>query len=191
LRSTEISVIVPDKVALMGSIASFNSREITLSHGLELRPAQAADGAFMEELFRSAREYFYAMPISRQHIDLLVVQQYQLQQASYARQWPAARTMIIERSGQAIGKIMLDESATVVHIIDFVLEPGMRGKGYGTAILQTVQAAAGKRRMKLSVDRQNLRAKKFYLGFGFQVNAISDTHESMIWTPAVNRISQM
>jgi RimJ/RimL family protein N-acetyltransferase len=174
----------------MGSIASFNSRKITLADGLGLRSAQAVDGAYMEELFRSARGYLYAMPMPRQHIDLLVAQQYQLQQAAYARQWPAAQTMIIERLGQAIGKIVLDESTTVVHIIDFVLESGMRGKGYGTAIVQTVQATAGKRRLRLSVDRQNLPAKKFYLGLGFQVDAISDTHESMIWWPSINKDSQ-
>ncbi len=153
-------------------------------YGLGFRPAQAADGIFTEELFRSTREHFYSLPMPWEHIDLLLAQQYRLQQASYARQWPDARTMIIERAGQGIGKIVLDESTADMRIIDFVLDPGMRGQGYGTAILQALQAAAGERRIGLSVDRQNLAARKLYLGLGFAVEAVSETHESMSWAPS-------
>lgn len=164
--------------------------DAALPDGLTLRPATAADGLFMEELFRSTREQFYEMPLPRQHIDLLLAQQYRLQQASYAGQWPGAYTLLIERAGRGIGKITLDESAARVHIIDFVLEPGMRCKGYGTAILEALQAAAGERRIGLSVDRQNLAAKRLYLGLGFAVEAATTTHESMGWSPSRLRVSR-
>lgn len=159
-------------------------KDIALSHDLTLRPSTAADEAFMEELFRSTREQFYSMPLPRSQVDLLLAQQYRLQQASYVRLWPGAYTLIIERAGHGIGKIMLDESATQVHIIDFVLETAMRGKGYGTAILLGLQAAAGERRIGLSVDRQNPGARRLYLAHGFRVEAASDTHESMSWAPS-------
>jgi ribosomal protein S18 acetylase RimI-like enzyme len=154
---------------------------MNLPDGLKLRPPQTADAVFMEDLFRSTRDDLHALPMSRQQVELLLAQQYRLQQASYARQWPDARNMIVERSGKAIGKIMLDESESAVHIIDFVLEPGMRGRGYGRAILQALQAVAGERSITLSVDRQNLPAKRLYLGLGFRVDAVSATHESMFW----------
>lgn len=156
-------------------------KDAALSHNLTLRPATAADGVFMEELFRSTREQFYSMPMPRSQVDLLLAQQYRLQQASYVRLWPGAHTLIIERAGRGIGKIMLDENAAQVHIIDFVLESGMRGKGYGTTILRALQAAAGARRIGLSVDRQNPGARKLYCSLGFQVEAASETHESMSW----------
>lgn len=159
-------------------------KNAALPDGLTLRLSAAADADFMEQLFRSSREHFYSMPMPRQQIDLLLAQQYRLQQASYARQWPDARTLIIERAGKGIGKIVLDESATSVRIVDFVLEAAMRGRGYGTAILKALQAAAGERRIGLSVDRQNPAAKKLYLGLGFRVNAVSDTHEAMVWPPS-------
>lgn len=158
-------------------------KDIVLHDGLTLRSTTPADSGFMEELFHSTREHFHSMPVPRQQIDLLLAQQYRLQQASYARQWPDARNMIIERSGKAIGKIMLDEGGAVVHIIDFVLEPAARGKGCGTSILRAIQASAAQRGLaiKLSVDRQNSSAKRLYLGLGFRVDAISDTHEAMVW----------
>jgi ribosomal protein S18 acetylase RimI-like enzyme len=166
-------------------------KDTALPNGLTLRPAAAADGIFMEELFRSTRAHFYAMPMPRQHIDLLVAQQYRLQQASYAQQWPAACNTIIEWSEKRVGKIVLDEGATCVHIVDFVIEPGMRRKGCGTSVLRAIQESAARRRLavKLSVDRQNPLAKKFYLGLGFRVDASSDTHESMSWAPSTAGVS--
>ncbi|HEX5056963.1 MAG TPA: GNAT family N-acetyltransferase [Gammaproteobacteria bacterium] len=154
--------------------------------GLTLRPPRTADAAFMEGLFRSTREHFYySMPAPREHVDLLIAQQYRLQQAHYARQWPAARTLIIERSGMPIGKITLDEGETALHIVDFIIEPAARGQGYGTAMLQALQTTAKARRITLSVDRQNLPAKRLYLALGFRVDAVSETHEAMSWvTPA-------
>jgi ribosomal protein S18 acetylase RimI-like enzyme len=162
-------------------------KDIALPDALGLRLAHAADEVFMEELFRSTRAHFYALPMLRQQIDLLVAQQYRLQQASYARQWPEARNIIIERAGRAIGKIVLDEGATCVHIVDFVIEPGMRRKGCGTSVLRAIQESAARQGLavKLSVDRQNPLAKKLYLGLGFSVDATSATHESMSWCPSV------
>jgi RimJ/RimL family protein N-acetyltransferase len=164
-------------------------RAMNLADGLGLRSARAADGAFMEELFRSTRGHLYALPILRQQIDHLVAQQYQLQQTSYAGRWPDAQTMIIECSGQAIGKITLDEDETALHIVDFIVAPAMRGKGYGTAVLKALQTAAGRRRISLSVDRQNSVARKLYLHLGFQVESASETHESMSWAPSTVAVS--
>lgn len=164
---------------------SIYTRSAALSDGLELRPARAEDRFFLEWLFRSTREFLYSLPLPPQSLEMLLDQQYRLQQASYKEQWPDAATLVIQLSGKAIGKIMLDENQTALHIVDFAIKPDMRGRGYGTAIVQALQADAAKRglSMQLSVDRQNLPAKKLYLGLGFQVNGISETHESMRWLP--------
>jgi RimJ/RimL family protein N-acetyltransferase len=54
-------------------------------------------------------------------------------------------------------------------------------------VLRAIQAGAEKCRghIKLSVDRQNLPAKRLYHRLGFQVAGISDTHESMTWSPSI------
>jgi RimJ/RimL family protein N-acetyltransferase len=158
-----------------------------LPDAFELRPARDKDRPFMEELFRSTREFLYRMPLPRPQIDILVNQQYRLQQDTYAGRFPNADTLIIELSGRPIGKITLDERKTALHIVDLALTPAMRGKGYGTRILRAIQAEARQRRIpvELSVDRQNLPAKRLYLGLGFQVTGASETHESMAWSPPV------
>jgi hypothetical protein len=53
--------------------------------------------------------------------------------------------------------------------------------------LKAIQASAKKRQIpvKLSVDRQNLLAKKLYLCLGFQPAGMTDTHEAMMWSPSV------
>lgn len=158
----------------------------------ELRPARDKDQPFLEELFRSTREFLYLMPLPRPQIDILVNQQYRMQQDAYAGRFPNAYTLVIELSGRPIGKITLDERKTALHIIDIALEPAMRGKGHGTRILRAVQAAARQRRIpvELSVDRQNLAAKRLYLGLGFEVTGASDTHEFMAWSPPIPAASE-
>lgn len=165
--------------------------DIFLKDGLALRKATQRDRAFMQQLFNSTREHLRLLPLTGPQIEILFEQQYRLQQTHYANQWPNAHTLIIQQSDKTIGKIMLDENETALHIIDIALEPAMRGKGYGTALLRAIQAAAQKRGLpvKLSVDRQNRQAKKLYLALGFQVTGTSDTHESMNWPPPVSGAS--
>ncbi|HEX7027722.1 MAG TPA: GNAT family N-acetyltransferase [Gammaproteobacteria bacterium] len=160
---------------------------ISIHDGLKLRKAKQRDRAFMQQLFNSTREHLRLLPLTGPQIEALFAQQYQLQQTYYAGQWPDASTLIIQLGSNAIGKIIIDENQTALHIIDIALEPAMRGKGYGTALLRAIQAAAQKRGLpvRLSVDRQNRQAKKLYLALGFQVTGTSDTHESMSWSPSL------
>lgn len=165
-------------------------KTLSLSDGLELRPATKSDRGFMQQLFASTRDHLRHLPLSPLQIERLLEQQYQLQLAHYVRQWPDAHIRIIQLAGKAIGKIVLEESETTLHVLDIAIEPAMRGRGYGTSILRALQAAAEKHGLpiRLSVDRQNPRAKELYLSLGFQVAANSDTHESMVWPPPASVI---
>lgn len=156
----------------------------SLPFPLALRSATSADSSLLEALFRSAREYLARLPLPREQLDLLIEQQYSLQQNDYARRWPRARCFVIEHAGTGIGKLHLHEDDTQLHIIDFVLVPQWRGQGLGTAILRAVQDAAGQRRVTLAVDRHNAGAQRLYRRLGFEVEAVSDSHQSMCWTPA-------
>jgi ribosomal protein S18 acetylase RimI-like enzyme len=172
--------------AVMDGGSAENAGSAFLPDAFELRRAGEADRPFMEQLFRGTREFLYRLPLPGPQIDMLVDQQYRLQQQAYAERFPNAHTLIIELSRRPIGKIMLDERASTVHIIDLALEPAMRGRGYGTGILRAIQAAARRRGMtvELSVDRHNVGAKKLYLSLGFQTIGMSESHESMAWVPS-------
>jgi len=156
---------------------------IRLSDGLTLRPAAAADRALQLQLFASAREHLLRLPMASAQIAQFIEQQFQLQQAHYARQWPHAKNWIVQCAGRDIGYLTLSHSEDSLHIVDIALDPGARGKGYGTAILRALQAAAEQRciPLSLSVDRQNPRAKNLYQALGFQISGTSTTHQAMLW----------
>jgi ribosomal protein S18 acetylase RimI-like enzyme len=157
--------------------------KLELPYGLGLRKAQVTDQVFAEVLFLSARDYVYQMPIPKAQLDVLLKQQFQLQQASYTASFPLAETFIVEFYGQPIGKLMLNSTAETLHIIDIALLGDMRGKGYGTALLRALkkQAVEQCKPLRLAVDQQNLRAKKLYLGLGFSVIESSATHDTLLW----------
>ncbi len=161
--------------------------KVSLPDGLGLRVARDSDRGFIEKLFQDTREYLYLANAERDYIDIVVDQQMQLQQQGYGQQAPNAYTMIIEKQGEAIGKIMMDFGANIVHVIDLAFIPLARGKGYGRAILQAMQYVAAQQCLPvgLSVEKQNLPAKKLYLSLGFQVSEETPTHEFLLWYPAV------
>lgn len=162
--------------------------EILLPDDLSIRIARSDDQLFAASVFRSTREHFFLLqpPFStmpKTQLDLLLTQQFILQQASYKTRFPNAMTYIIEKNLAPIGKIILNTMDGVFHIIDFAFMREVQGVGYGTSVLRAIQAAAAQRygSVMLSVDQQNLRAKNWYLHSGFSVIESSATHDTMIW----------
>jgi RimJ/RimL family protein N-acetyltransferase len=156
---------------------------IQLPDEFTLRVAKIEDQAFSEALFCSTREYLYLMPIPKPQVDVLLKQQFVLQQSSYSQRFPDAVNFIVEFNDEPIGKITLNKSNGELHIIDMVLAQKVRNKGHGTRMLSAIQLLAKKQKyqLKLAVDQQNIRAKKLYLRLGFTITESSDTHDTMIW----------
>lgn len=158
--------------------------DISLPLGLELRVMQLQDQAFAEILFFSTRNYLYQMPIPKDQLDILIRQQYLMQQASYAGSFPSAETFIVELYSKPIGKIVLNNNKANLHIIDIALIDSIRGKGFGRALLRAFKAYAVQQGqiLRLAVDQQNTRAKKLYLELGFTVVESSTTHDTLRWS---------
>lgn len=157
--------------------------DISLPLGLHLRELQPQDQAFAETLFFSTREFFYQMPLPKSQVDMLIKQQFILQQSSYGASFPSAETFIIHRFGEPIGKLILNNASDSVHVIDIALLPAMRGKGYGSSILRALKHLADQagRPVRLAVDQQNCLAKKLYLALGFALIESSGTHDTLLW----------
>lgn len=157
---------------------------ITLFEDLKYRLATQEDDVFLEQLFRHTRDDLYKLPMSREFIDKLVAQQYQLQQASYRQQAPDVRIYVIESRQSAIGKIMLHFDVSSIHIVDFSILPPKRGQGFGARVLQAVQTVARQQNhtVRLSVDHMNSQANKLYLSQGFVMTSANETHDMMAWT---------
>lgn len=164
------------------------THELMLPPGFNLRVAGPQDEQFLRALFGSARPELALLPLPPAQLEQLITQQYEWQQKSYLSQFSTAENWIIETQSGPVGKIMLHRSESQVHIIDFIIAPDWRSRGVGRTILVALKhyveltACA----LRLSVDRQNIRAKRLYVQQGFIVSQTSETHEQMVWS-AINR----
>ncbi|HEY0891902.1 MAG TPA: GNAT family N-acetyltransferase [Cellvibrio sp.] len=157
--------------------------DISLPLGLHLHKMQPQDQAFAEALFFSTREFFYQMPLPKAQVDLLIKQQFILQQASYGTSFPLAETFIIHLFAEPIGKLILNNTPDSLHVIDIAFMPAMRNRGYGSGILRALKRLADQagRPVRLAVDQQNTRAKKLYLKLGFALSESSASHDTLLW----------
>ncbi|MDF3123445.1 GNAT family N-acetyltransferase [Rheinheimera sp. 1928-s] len=159
-------------------------QELNQIFELSTRIATAEDELFFEQLFCSTREFFYELQLPPEITESLLKQQYRLQQSSYKAEAPNAVTYWLGLSEQPVGKVMLNSTASEILIMDLAFIKTMRSKGYGSAVLDAIKqkAAATGVRVRLSVDKNNVRAKKLYLQHGFVITGSSESHEFMFWS---------
>lgn len=157
--------------------------ELNLPIGLSVKAANTSDSLFMAQLFYSTKTFFYELGLPSEVVETMLEQQYRLQEASYREQYPNANTYILFYHQQAVGKVMLDISEYRIHLIDFIIIPSMRERGFGSAILAAIKQEAMKRHLPvgLSVESENTQAKKLYLQHGFKLESYSGAYESMLW----------
>ncbi|HVF75251.1 MAG TPA: GNAT family N-acetyltransferase [Acidimicrobiales bacterium] len=103
-------------------------------------------------------------------------QQFDAQAADYRRRFPESRTLVVERSGAAVGRLYLAEDDTTLHVLDVALLPEHRGHGIGGALLQWI-IGHGKR-VSLSVGKWN-PAQRLYARLGFEVVADDGAYLAM------------
>jgi len=163
--------------------------EIFSQSSLDLRPSQASDNDFLEQVFRHSREDLLQLNLPVNMLELMLRQQYQLQQHAYSQQWPDARVWIIRAMGLPVGKIMLAQHQQALHIVDIAFSPEERNKGRGRRLLKELQLAAAQHQLMLSlaVDNRNWRARKLYEELGFVISGSTATHDFMQWRAGSDR----
>jgi ribosomal protein S18 acetylase RimI-like enzyme len=141
--------------------------------GIAYRPMEEDDLPFIETLYASTRLEEVALtgwPEAQQRAFL--AQQHRAQHRHYRIHHADAHWLIVERGGQAIGRLYLDESDDKHRVIDISLVPAVRGQGIGGAILADVIAAAeaqGKG-VSMHVEIHN-PARRLYDRLGFMTVA--------------------
>lgn len=114
--------------------------------------------------------------------DRILLLQYEAQGRAYREQHPAADRRLIFHNGTAIGWVVVERTATAVHLIDIALLAGERGNGVGSAIIRSLQKeAAGRRPIMIAVLRTNVRAAALYRRLGFRPVEENETHAWMEW----------
>jgi len=143
--------------------------EAAAAFGILYRPMTDEDLPFAAALYASVRAEEVAMtgwPPQMQAAFL--EQQHQAQHRHYRGFYPDGEWLIVERDGEAIGRLYLADEAGSQLLMDISLLPQERGAGLGTAILTDLVAAARNegRAMTLHVEAHN-PARRLYERFGF------------------------
>lgn len=157
-----------------------------LPDGLGLRMAKPSDQPFITALFNSSRAVLRLAEAEKDYIETVIEHQFALQSESYGERFPNAQVMVIEKTSESIGRIVIDMGVNLVHIVDLMLIPQAQGKGYGPAVIRAVQYVAAQQRLPvgLVVDSFNGKLKAIYHSLGFHTEQQNQTHELMIWYPA-------
>jgi ribosomal protein S18 acetylase RimI-like enzyme len=152
---------------------------------LSLRPAQAADGDFLFELYRdSLAEEFTSLPLGGAQLDFLVRMQFQARETGYSATFPNAADRIIVRGGKRIGRLLVAADEREVRILDVAVLSTERSAGAGGFAIREVlcEAAVAARPLRLSVLKSNLRAAGLYRRLGFRETSGTEPYLEMEWT---------
>lgn len=135
---------------------------------IELRPATAADGPFLERVFLDARRgEFAGLPPA--DVDPLLALQYRAHTAERQARYPNAETAIITDDGEPVGTITVDREGPRLHLVDIAVLADHRGRGIASRIIAGL--VAGGRHVTLSVWALNIGARRLYERHGFAVVA--------------------
>lgn len=137
--------------------------------GVSYRPFSDGDLAFVSALYASTRREELALtgwPAEAQA--QFLAQQAAAQHSHYSIHFSDAEWLIVEREGEAIGRLYLRELPANLHIVDISLLPASRGLGIGGAILADILALARSRGKGVTIHVEvNNPARSLYARLGF------------------------
>ena len=153
--------------------------------GVSYRPSTEADLPFLASVYASTRLEEVAATGWPMEMQLqFLAHQADAQHRHYRGHYPDAEWLVIERGGEAIGRLYLEEWASQIRLIDISLLPHGRGDGVGSAILADLKeaAAAAGKPLTIHVERNN-PAMRLYLRLGFAKIDEHGVYDLMEWRP--------
>ncbi len=153
---------------------------------IELVARKPEDAEFLFRVFASTRAEEVAQtgwPMEQQ-IQFLRMQ-FNAQTSGYAMQVPTAENSIIHFAGERAGRLIVERTATEVHLVDIALLPEFRNRGIGSLLMAELLAEAEQsgRRVRLYVERFN-PALRWYERMGFVALNESPIYIEMTWRAA-------
>ena len=157
------------------------------AHGaVTLRPAGDSDYDFMRRLYHSTRaEEMQHFPFDEAQKIAFLDQQFAAQFEHYGIHYPTCERNIVEKGGQPIGRLWLDEWNDQIRLVDIALMPECRGSGIGTQLVQGVlsRGAASGKPVTIHVEAFN-PALHLYERLGFEHVDTNGMYYLMRWTPS-------
>jgi GNAT superfamily N-acetyltransferase len=151
-----------------------------------VRPVRAEeDLPFLAQVYASTRLEEVAgtgWPPEMQRSFLL--HQFEAQHRHYRGTYHGAEWLVVERGGEPVGRLYIEEWADQIRLIDIALLPAARGGGIGSAILADLKGMAETAGKPLTIHvEKNNPAMALYLRLGFARIDEHGLYDLMEWRP--------
>ncbi|MEO8373936.1 MAG: GNAT family N-acetyltransferase [Sphingomonas bacterium] len=156
-----------------------------LSQGYALRSETDDDIPFLMQLYGTTREQELAsVDWTQAQKGAFIAHQFNAQRLHYRNQISGCAFDVIEKHGEPIGRLYLQERESRLHIVDIALMPDWCGQGIGSTILTAMIETAGGRGkgVGIFVEKYN-PALRLYRRLGFTEIQDTDIYFEMEWIP--------
>ncbi|HEX8602227.1 MAG TPA: GNAT family N-acetyltransferase [Pseudoduganella sp.] len=157
------------------------------SRTIEMRPAEAADQAFLSLLFASTRTADQRMGACDAHTEaLLMALQFRARQTQLHALYPYGDIAVIAERERPIGALHVNYGSDEIRILDMSLLPESRSRGIGIGLLRSLQAQGARMHVPVRLDvMPGTRAQRLFQRCGFTLNGANGLFLCMEWMPAL------
>ncbi|MDD5543534.1 MAG: GNAT family N-acetyltransferase [Acidobacteriia bacterium] len=151
----------------------------------DLRPVRPTDRDFLFGVYCSSREEeMRLVNWEESQKQVFLTTQFEAQQAEYSRRFPEANHQIILSDGEPVGHLHIDRTPREIHIIDVAILSKHRGRGIGTAILNTILSEGKEQRkaVRIYVEVFN-RSQPLLARLGFSPIEDAGVYSLWEWNP--------
>jgi GNAT superfamily N-acetyltransferase len=154
-----------------------------------LRWQREADEHAMRDIFVAIRRApldaagFDAVTVAR-----LMQHQFELQRAGYRFAYPTATSEAIVLDDDVVGRLITDDSAERLVLVDIMIDPAHQRNGIGSRVLVEVIARAGVRPVELRVDHGS-QAEPWYRRHGFEQVGADAMQAHLVHVPNVSALT--
>ena len=148
------------------------------------RPPEPGDEAFLYTLYSATRaDEFSIVEMNPRQLEALVRMQYEAQKLGYQTQFPDAEHTILLYNGEAIGRLLVNESPSEILLVDIALLKTFRGQGLGTDIVRGLmeRAAQSGKPLRHSILRTNEPALRTARRLGHTVTQAGEVFIELEW----------
>ena len=162
---------------------AFCGQSSRLPPALGFRPANDSDLQFLGALYASTRsDEMSVVDWPEAQKSAFLTMQFDAQHRYYREQFSAADYLVVEREGEAIGRIYLDRRVDELRLIDIALVPEVRNQGLGKDLLLDLldEGRASALPVRIHVERFN-PAMRLYLRLGFKPMEDQGVYQLLEW----------
>ncbi|MGD0987481.1 MAG: N-acetyltransferase [Candidatus Sulfotelmatobacter sp.] len=160
-----------------------------VAKAITLEPASAADQEFFYQAYASTRaEELVITGWNDQQKEMFLRMQFEAQRQSYLTNIPDAKYSVICCGEVRAGRLIVERTATEIHVVDIALLPEFRRRGIGSFLFGALmnEAREAGKSMRLFVEKFN-PALHWYERLGFATVGDGPIYLEMVWRPEEER----